>query len=68
MAEQASNGRNNYQVGQPVIIIDGPFANFEGVIEAIDQADGKVRVLVSFFGKKTTPVKLDFSQIARLMA
>ncbi len=56
----------NYQVGQAVKISDGPFTDFEGVVDAIDQEKGKVRVLVSFFGRET-PVELDFLQVIRLV-
>ena len=54
-----------YQVGQSVKIIDGPFAEFMGVVDEINPERGKVKVLVSFFGRET-PVELEFTQIARL--
>jgi transcriptional antiterminator NusG len=54
-----------YSVGQSVKIIDGPFAEFMGVVDEINPERGKVKVLVSFFGRET-PVELDFNQIARL--
>jgi len=54
-----------FNVGQSVKIIDGPFAEFMGVVDEINAERGKVKVLVSFFGRET-PVELDFSQIARL--
>ena len=54
-----------YSVGQSVKIIDGPFAEFMGVVDEINAERGKVKVLVSFFGRET-PVELDFNQIARL--
>ncbi len=54
-----------YSVGQSVKIIDGPFAEFMGVVDEINPERGKVKVLVSFFGRET-PVELEFSQIARL--
>ena len=49
-------------VGQKVIVIDGPFADFEGIVDNINQEKGKVRVRVSFFGRDT-PVELDFGQV-----
>jgi transcriptional antiterminator NusG len=52
-------------VGQSVKIIDGPFAEFMGVVDEINPERAKVKVLVSFFGRET-PVELDFAQIARL--
>jgi transcription termination/antitermination protein NusG len=52
-------------VGSPVRIIDGPFKNLEGKITNIDEAKGKVKVLVSMFGRET-PVELDFLQIKKI--
>ena len=51
--------------GQSVRIIDGPFAEFIGVVDEINHEKGKVRVLVSFFGRET-PVELDFLQVEKL--
>lgn len=48
-----------------VKIIDGPFAEFIGKIESVDKERGKVKVLVSIFGRET-PVELDFLQVAKL--
>lgn len=53
-----------YQVGQTIKIIDGPFTDFEGVVDSIDQERGRVRVLVSFFGRETR-VDLDFLQVTK---
>ena len=53
------------QVGDTVRINDGPFKEYEGKISEIDEARGKVKVLVSIFGRET-PVELDFLQIKRL--
>jgi transcriptional antiterminator NusG len=55
----------SFQVGQTVRIVDGPFADFNGMVDSIDPAKGKVRVLVSFFGRET-PVELDLLQVERL--
>ena len=52
-------------VGSPVLITDGPFKNLEGKITNIDEAKGKIKVLVSMFGRET-PVELDFLQIKKL--
>lgn len=51
--------------GSPVNIIDGPFKNFEGKVDEIDEARGKVKVLVSMFGRET-PVELDFLQVKKI--
>lgn len=52
-------------VGEPVKIIDGPFKDFDGKIASIDEARGKVKVLVSMFGRET-PVELDYLQIKKI--
>ncbi len=51
--------------GEAVKIIDGPFSDFLGAIDDIDEAKGKLKVLVSIFGRET-PVELDFLQVAKL--
>jgi transcription termination/antitermination protein NusG len=55
----------SFQVGQTVRIVDGPFADFNGQVDSIDTAKGKVRVLVSMFGRDT-PMELDLLQVERL--
>ena len=47
--------------GSPVKIVDGPFKNLEGKVTNIDEAKGKIKVLVSMFGRET-PVELELSQ------
>ena len=54
-----------FTVGQTVRIIDGPFVDFSGQVDDINTEKGKVKVLVSFFGRET-PVELDFLQVERL--
>ncbi len=66
MEGEAPKVRVSYQKGQAVKIIDGPFTDFEGVVDAIDHERGRVRVLVSFFGREA-PVELDFLQVTRLV-
>ena len=51
--------------GESVRVVDGPFIDFVGVIDEINTDKGKVRVLVSFFGRET-PVELDFLQVEKL--
>lgn len=51
--------------GQNVRIIDGPFAEFIGVVDEVSTERNKVKVLVSFFGRET-PVELDFLQVEKL--
>ena len=51
--------------GETVRITEGPFVDFIGSINDVDESKGKVRVLVSFFGRET-PVELDFLQVERI--
>ncbi|RJR31655.1 transcription termination/antitermination protein NusG [Candidatus Parcubacteria bacterium] len=52
-------------VGAPVRIIDGPFKGYEGKVSHVDDARGKIKVLVSMFGRET-PVELDFLQVKKI--
>src|SRR5690606_15520496 len=54
----------SFSVGEPVTVIDGPFNNFQGTVEEINEEKGKVKVLVSIFGRPT-PVELDFIQVEK---
>ncbi|MFZ5534950.1 MAG: transcription termination/antitermination protein NusG [Patescibacteria group bacterium] len=65
MAMEAPKYKASFSVSEAVKIVDGPFADFLGTIESIDEEKGKVKVLVSIFGRET-PVELDFLQIAKL--
>lgn len=56
--------RITFTVGEPVTVIDGPFNNFSGTVEEINEEKGKVKVLVSIFGRPT-PVELDFIQVEK---
>jgi len=57
--------RVSFQKGEGVRVIEGPFTNFSGVIEEVNIARGKLKVLVSIFGRQT-PVELEFWQVERL--
>lgn len=54
-----------FSAGEAVKITDGPFSDFLGTVESIDEAKGKIKVLVSIFGRET-PVELDFLQVAKI--
>lgn len=54
-----------FTVGEAVRIIEGPFTDLLGTVSAIDEAKGKVTVLVSIFGRET-PVELDFLQVSKI--
>jgi transcription termination/antitermination protein NusG len=64
MTAEAPKVKVSFAVGDTVRITDGPFADFRGEIDEINQEKGKIRVLVSFFGRET-PVELDFLQAER---
>jgi transcription termination/antitermination protein NusG len=53
------------EVGSPVSIADGPFKGFEGKVADIDEARGKIKVLVNMFGRET-PIELDFLQVKKI--
>ncbi|MEI7639529.1 MAG: transcription termination/antitermination protein NusG [Syntrophus sp. (in: bacteria)] len=53
-----------FEVSDHVRIIDGPFTNFDGVIDEVKPEKGKLRVIVSIFGR-STPVELDFIQVVQ---
>jgi transcriptional antiterminator NusG len=64
METEAPRVRVTFREGQRVRIVEGPFADFIGTVDELDVDRGKVRVLVSFFGRDT-PVELDFLQVER---
>jgi len=64
MEAEAPKIKVTFKSGQKVRIIDGPFNEFIGMVDAIDMERAKVRVLVSFFGRET-PVELDFLQVEK---
>jgi transcriptional antiterminator NusG len=55
----------DFSAGDPIRIIDGPFKDLEGKIADVDEVRGKVKVLVSMFGRET-PVELDPLQIKKI--
>ena len=65
MEAEAPRVKVGYEKGQSVRVTDGPFAEFIGVVDELFADKGKVKVLLSFFGRET-PVELDFLQIEKL--
>lgn len=65
MQLEAPKFKTTFAQGEAVRITDGPFSEFLGTISEIDEGRGKLKVLVSIFGRET-PVELDFLQVAKL--
>ena len=62
---EAPTYKASFTINEAVRIVDGPFADFLGTVDNINEEKGKVRVLVSIFGRET-PVELDFLQVAKI--
>jgi transcriptional antiterminator NusG len=54
-----------FERGENVRIVDGPFTNFTGSIEEVDEIRGKLKVMVSIFGR-ATPVEMEFLQVEKV--
>jgi transcriptional antiterminator NusG len=62
---QRPKPRVAFEAGEEVRVIEGPFMNFNGIIEEVKPEKSKLRVMVSIFGR-STPVELDFMQVEKL--
>ncbi|OGD63049.1 transcription termination/antitermination protein NusG [Candidatus Beckwithbacteria bacterium RBG_13_42_9] len=65
MKMEAPKYKATFSQGEAVKIIEGPFADFLGSVDSIDNEKGKIKVLVSIFGRET-PVELDFLQVSKI--
>jgi transcriptional antiterminator NusG len=65
MKMEAPKVKVSFSKDERVKVVDGPFTDFIGVVDEINPERGKVRVLISLFGRET-PVELDFLQVARI--
>ncbi|MCY3985397.1 MAG: transcription termination/antitermination protein NusG [Roseovarius sp.] len=64
--EQAPRTLIHFDVGEKVKVNDGPFEDFEGMVEEVDEDNMRLKVTVSIFGRQT-PVELEFTQVKKLI-
>ncbi len=65
MKQEAPKIRVEFEVGEPVRVVDGPFTDFHGKVDEINPEKGKLKVLVNMFGRET-PVELDLLQVEKV--
>jgi len=65
METEVAKHKIDLQIDETILITDGPFKELEGKVNEIDQDRGKIKVLVSMFGRET-PVELDFLQVKKI--
>ncbi len=58
--------RVEFEKGETVRVTSGPFSNFSGLVDDVNESKGKLRVMVSIFGR-STPIELDFTQVEKVV-
>ena len=65
--EKTFRPKQDFSVGEEVLITSGPFASFNGTIDEIDLQKGRLRLSVQIFGR-STPVEVDFNQVEKVLS
>jgi transcriptional antiterminator NusG len=65
MQSETVKHKIDLSLDDPVMVVDGPFKDLEGKVSEVDEERGKVKILVSMFGRET-PVELDFLQVKKI--
>jgi transcriptional antiterminator NusG len=65
MKQEAPKVKVEFQLGESVRVVDGPFTDFHGKVDEINAEKGKLKVLVNMFGRET-PVELDLLQVEKI--
>jgi len=64
MGQSEPKFKISFTINDNVTVLDGPFINYDGIISNIDEEKGKVKILITIFGRET-PVELDFTQVKK---